>query len=496
MIEILAGRGLADESGEALAVPVFEDLVWGPGADWIAAELGEWLDGYLDEEDFHGKLGELVAVPTGGRLPFQTLFLVGLGGDLDMERLRQAAGTLGRRASRTIDVATTLHQVDLDGAAAAVTEGFLLAQYRFDKYRSEPKPAKTERLRYVGEGAAAAVGASAGARVVADAVMLVRDLVNEPAAGKSPETMAGLASEIGRQAGIAVTILDEEQIIAEGLGGLLAVSAGAHRPPRLVRFDYTPDGATTFLAIVGKGIVFDSGGLSLKQAEAMETMKTDMSGAAAVFGAVKAIASLGIPVRVLGITPLTENMPGGGATRPGDVLRARNGKTIEVLNTDAEGRLVLADGLSLAAEAEPDLIVDLATLTGACHIALGDKIAGAWSNHQDTLDQVLAAAARAGERVWPMPLPDDYRKNIDSDVADMKNTGPRYGGAINAALLLREFVGEIPWVHLDIAGPARWPEDEHYQTKGGSGFGVRTLVALAEDLADGLPTSNLQLPTS
>ncbi|MDH3397919.1 MAG: leucyl aminopeptidase [Acidimicrobiia bacterium] len=483
MIEISAGTELVDESGEALAVPVFEDLVLGPGADWIAAQLGAWLDSYLDEEDFNGKLGELVAVPTGGRLPFQTLFLVGLGAELDTERLRQAAGSLGRRASRAVDVATTLHQVDLDGAAAAVTEGFLLAQYRFDKYRSEPKPAKTERLRFIGAGAEDAAEAAIRARVVVDAVITARDLVNEPAGGKSPETMAGLAVEIGSQTGVEVTILDEEQIAAEGLGGLLGVSAGAHRPPRLVQFDYRPDGARSFLAIVGKGIVFDSGGLSLKPAQGMETMKTDMSGAAAVFGAVKAIASLGIPIRVLGITPLTENMPGGGATRPGDVLRARNGKTIEVLNTDAEGRLVLADGLSLAAEAEPDLIVDLATLTGACHIALGDKIAGAWSNHRETLDVVLGAAARVGERVWPMPLPDDYRKNIDSDVADMKNTGPRYGGAINAALLLKEFVGEIPWVHLDIAGPARWPEDEHYQTKGGSGFGVRTLVALAEDLA-------------
>jgi leucyl aminopeptidase len=483
MIEISAGTGLVDESGEALAVPVFEDLVWGPGADWMAAQLGDWLDAYLEEEDFNGKLGQLAVVPTGGRVPFQTLFLVGMGAELDTERLRQAAGSLGRRASRTVDLATTLHQVDLDGSAAAVTEGVLLAQYRFDKYRSEPKPAKTERLRFVGEGAEAAVRAAQRALVVVESVILARDLVNEPAAGKSPETMANLAAEIGDQAGIQVTTLDEEEIAAAGLGGLLGVSAGAHRPARLVQFDYRPEGATGFLAIVGKGIVFDSGGLSLKTAEGMETMKTDMSGAAAVFGAVRAIALLGIPIRVLGITPLTENMPGGGATRPGDILRARNGKTIEVLNTDAEGRLVLADGLSLAAEAEPDLIVDLATLTGACHIALGDKIAGAWSNDQETLDGVLAAAARVGERLWPMPLPDDYRKNIDSDVADMKNSGPRFGGAINAALLLKEFVGEVPWVHLDIAGPARWPEDEHYQTKGGSGFGVRTLVALAEDLA-------------
>jgi leucyl aminopeptidase len=228
--------------------------------------------------------------------------------------------------------------------------------------------------------------------------------------------------------------------------------------------------------------VFDSGGLSLKTAEGMETMKTDMSGAAATLAAVEAIARLGIPVRVLGITPLTENMPGGAALRPGDVLKARNGKTIEVLNTDAEGRLVLADGLSLAVEAGPDLIVDLATLTGACMVALGEEIAGLFGTG-GAPEKVQQAAATAGERVWPLPLPVDYRKKIDSEVADMKNTGPRYGGAINAALLLKEFVGEVPWAHLDIAGPARASETAHYVAKGGTGFGVRTLVSLAESLA-------------
>jgi leucyl aminopeptidase len=236
--------------------------------------------------------------------------------------------------------------------------------------------------------------------------------------------------------------------------------------------------------MVGKGVVFDSGGLSIKPADAMETMKTDMSGAAAVFGAMQAIAELRLPVRVLAIAPLTENMTGGAAMRPGDVLRARNGKTIEVLNTDAEGRLVLADGLSLAVEHHPDLVVDLATLTGACRIALGDEIAGLFGTSGGA-ELVAEAAEAAGERVWVLPLPPDYRKKIDSDVADMKNTGPRYGGAINAALLLKEFVGDTAWAHLDIAGPARSAEVEHYVTKGGTGFGVRTLVALARQMSEG-----------
>lgn len=489
-MNITAGGPLDTEHGEALAVPVYQDRIWGPGADWAAGELGDWLDTFLDEQDFAGKLGEVLAVPTGGRLAFTTLFLVGLGDEVDTETLRKAAGWLGRTAAKTVDVATTLHQVDLDGAARAVTEGFLLGQYRFDTYKSEKQPAKTDKLRFVGdraeEAAAAEAAAEAGvhAQVVADAVALARDLINEPANAKAPAELARKAQQLADASTVTVRILGPEEIAAERLGGLLGVSQGAHNPPRLVEFRYEPENPKAFLALVGKGIVFDSGGLSLKPPAGMETMKTDMSGAAAVFGAVQAIAALGLPVKVLGITPLTENMPGGGAMRPGDVIRPRNGKTVEVLNTDAEGRLVLADGLSLASEAEPDLIVDLATLTGACKVALGEKIGGLWANDEDAAAKVLAAAARAGERFWQMPLPDDYRKNIDSDIADVKNTGPRWGGAINAALFLNEFVADgTPWVHLDIAGPARWPDDEHYQTKGGSGYGVRTLVALAEDLS-------------
>jgi leucyl aminopeptidase len=355
-----------------------------------------------------------------------------------------------------------------------VALGFLLGQYSFQKHRSLPKPARTESLRFVGAVDSALAGAEK-ARVVAGAVAKARDLVNEPSVDKPPEFLAGVAREIGERTGVRVRVYEKDELAAGGFGGLLGVNAGATHPARLVEMWYEPPGAQAFLAIVGKGIVFDSGGLSLKTAEGMETMKTDMSGAAATLAAVEAIATLGIPVKVLGIAPLTENMPGGSALRPGDVLKARNGKTIEVLNTDAEGRLVLADGLSLAAEAGPDLIVDLATLTGACMIALGEEIAGLFGTG-GAPEKVRLAAEAAGERVWCMPLPADYR---------MKNTGPRYGGAINAALLLKEFVGDVPWAHLDIAGPARAAEAGHYLAKGGTGFGVRTLVALAESLAAG-----------
>jgi leucyl aminopeptidase len=278
---------------------------------------------------------------------------------------------------------------------------------------------------------------------------------------------------------VAVEIIDEVEAAERGFGGLLAVNAGSDQPARMLVLRYAPDGAQRSIALVGKGIVFDSGGLSIKAANMMEEMKTDMAGAAAVIGAVKAIAELGLAVGVVGITPLTENLTGGSAQRPGDVLRAYNGKTIEVLNTDAEGRLVLADGLALAAEMEPDLIVDVATLTGASKVALGASIAALFGNDEGAIADVEAAAAFAGEKVWRMPLEAEYRSAIDSTIADMKNTGDRYGGAIHAALLLNEFVADRPWAHLDIAGPARAAKADHYITPGGTGFGVRTLVALA-----------------
>jgi leucyl aminopeptidase len=480
MTDIVGGAELENESGELLAIPVFVDRIWGPGGDWVVDQMGASFEGYLDDVGFEGKVGQVVAFPTGGRIDFRTVMLVGLGDETDLEGVRRAAGWIGRRAMKVRDVATTLPAVDVEGAAAATVEGFLLGQYSFDRYQSKPEIAATATLRFV--GSEVSLDGIERSRILAKAVAWARDLVNEPAGGKSPETLAAMAVEVSRDLPVTVEVMDQDQISQERLGGLMAVAAGSSRPPRLVVLRYEPENAGAFLALVGKGITFDSGGLSLKPAAGMETMKTDMSGAAAVLASVRAIAELGLPVRILAITPLTDNMPGGSATKPGDVLTARNGKTIEILNTDAEGRLVLADGLSLAAEAEPDLIVDIATLTGACHVALGDKIAGLWSTSDDAIARVRSAAERAGERVWHMPLPDDYRKNIDSDIADMKNTGPRFGGAINAALLLKEFAGDDPWVHLDIAGPARWPDDEHYQSKGGSGFGVRTLVALAEDM--------------
>jgi leucyl aminopeptidase len=281
-------------------------------------------------------------------------------------------------------------------------------------------------------------------------------------------------------------------VVAPPTSDFGSVTAGAARGARLaesVAFardlvneppsSLTPQKFADTLALVGKGITFDSGGLSLKTAGGMETMKTDMGGAAAVLGAMDAAAALGARIRITAFTPLTENMPGGSAIKPGDVLTTRKGKTIEVLNTDAEGRLVLSDGLTLAAESGPDAIIDLATLTGAAVVALGKEIAGLLGNRDELIDQVHAAGDRAGEPNWPLPLPDDYRSHIDSEVADMRNMGrPGQAGSISAAMLLREFVDSVPWAHLDIAGPARSDENSRYLAKGATGFGVRTLVAL------------------
>lgn len=479
MIEFASGT--LEGAADALVVGVGADLALDPAARW-AVEAMPWMADRFERHEFSGKTGQKLAVASGGAVPFTDVVFVGLGADPDAEALRRAMGSAVRHLERSTSIATSLHGASADGAGA-VAMGALLGAYRFDRHKSEAKPNRVSSISFI-DGDDAALAAARDAAIIADAVMLARDLVNESAMYKSPEVLAGVARDMASEVGIGIRVLDESEIEAERLGGLRGVSLGATNPPRLVEFRYEPDGAQAFLAIVGKGIVFDSGGLSIKPANSMETMKTDMSGAAAVFGAMKAIARLGLPVKVVGITPLTENMPGGAALRPGDVLHTRNGKTIEVLNTDAEGRLVLADGLALAVEQDPDLVVDLATLTGACMVALGRKIAGVFGT-DDAVEQVRAAADAAGERVWHMPMPDDYRSLIDSDVADMRNTagGERYGGAITAALLLKEFAGDGPWAHLDIAGPARAADTDGYALKGGTGFGVRTIVELARRMA-------------
>ena len=414
---------------------------------------------------------------------------------MTLEGLRRAAAALVRRASKVKVVATTLldaapSDAGREPAAQAVAEGAALGAYRFLRYKEKAEAPAVEQLLVLGKRDRAVQAALDRGAAVAGAVAWARDLVNEPAGTLTPSVLAEEASRAAEQGGLSIEVLDEVAIANEGLGGLLGVSLGSEQPPRLIKLTYEPDGrARGTVALVGKGITFDSGGLSLKPAEGMETMKTDMSGAAAVIGAMSVLRETGVQTKVIAFVPATENMPGGRAIKPGDVLKIRNGKTVEVLNTDAEGRLILADGLSLAAEEQPDAVIDLATLTGACIVALGLKVAGLMGNHDAWVDQVRRAADRAGESVWPLPLPQEYRKDIDSEIADLKNIGGgRWAGALTAGLFLSEFTGDIPWAHLDIAGPARAQADDGYVLKGGTGFGVRTLVEVLSAFESPKPT--------
>jgi leucyl aminopeptidase len=421
----------------------------------------------LDRQGFTGKVGQVADLDQG-------LIAVGLGEEASADTLRWAAGSLARHLGTVERIGSGLHDVDIAGSTRAVVEGLILGGYTFGRYKSSSSKDVVVELPGADSRQVAA------GQIVSEAEVFARDLINTPAGDKAPEVLARLIAEQAAAVGVRAEIWDEGKIAAERLNGLLSVAAGSHRPPRFVRLSYLPRRAERSLALVGKGIVFDSGGLSLKTAEGMETMKTDMSGAAAAAAAMLGAARLKLPINLEAYLPLTENMPGGGATRPGDVITYRNGRTVEVLNTDAEGRLVLADGLILAAEGSADLIVDIATLTGAQRIALGDRVGAALGSEQADVELLVAAGAVAGERFWPMPLVDDYSHLIRSDLADVKNTGGRYGGVITAALIMRPFVDGKRWVHLDIAGPARAETAYAWFPKGGTGFGTRTLIALAE----------------
>jgi leucyl aminopeptidase len=468
----------------AVHVPKGGDL--GSAAELLDAAIGGGLAAFVAETGFEGKLGETLAIPTGGGLRAKAALLVGVGDptELTVDGVRRAAAAIARRASKVTSVATTLATagptLDVADAAQAVAEGLVLGAYQYLEYKRDVTPTKLRKVTVIAAGGAPVRAAVEHGARIGEAVSWARDMVNTPSQDKSPADMVAAARSLLRGKGVSVQVLDVKQLQAQRMGGVLGVGQGSEQTPRFLKITYAPSGARgKALAFVGKGVVFDSGGLSLKPPGGMETMKTDMSGGAAVIAAMSSLADLGVKTRITGYVPLVENMPSGTAMRPGDVLKIRNGKTVEVLNTDAEGRLILADALSLASEEKPAAVIDLATLTGACMVALGDKIAGLMGNDDDWSEQVRAAADRAGEPVWPLPLPTEYRKQLESEVADIKNIGGSYGGALTAGLFLQEFVDGAPWVHLDIAGPARAGADDGYVTKGGTGFGVRTLIELA-----------------
>jgi leucyl aminopeptidase len=480
-----------DTDADALVIGIFQ------GADGPVPTLGtDQIDvtAALTALGATGKLEEITKIPTADRLATPVVAAVGLGAapspeDSEryryLERLRRAAGVATRDLSsgriRRIAIALPADQPD---EAEAVALGALLGSYAFRKYRtSAADHGDVELILYTAQEAAVS-----RARIRAEAMTLVRDLVNTAPADLVPADLAAAAERVATASGLGVQVLDEDELAKQGFGGILAVGMGSVHPPRLVRLEYTHPDATGTVVFAGKGITFDSGGLSLKPPKSMETMKADMSGAAAVLGALQAIAALGPAVNVVGYLPLAENMPGGAAQRPSDVITIYGGKTVEVLNTDAEGRLVLADALARSGADSPGLVVDVATLTGAQTVALGNRTAGVMASDEALAAEVAGAAKRAGEAMWPMPLPEELRKGLDSAVADIANVAQdRAGGMLVAGHFLREFApAGVPWVHLDIAGPAYNDGGAYgYISKGGTGAAVRTLVQIATDAAEG-----------
>ncbi len=486
---------LAEADAVVIGVlPGADGPVPAPGSADVDEALGGSLAATLAALGATGQPEEVTKIATGGRLTAPLIAAVGLGGEpgrpAEAEALRRAAGAAVRALLGAPAVAggpriALALPVGDDTQAEAVAFGGLLGGYSFGRYR-RGGPGSTV-LTLLGADPAAA-GAIRRAEVLAAAVTLVMDLVNTPPSDLVPTALAAEAERVAAACGLDAEVLDEKALAENGYGGILGVGQGSVHPPRLVRLEYAPPGAERTVVFAGKGITFDSGGLSLKPSKSMETMKSDMGGAAATLGAMQAIAELRPAVRVVGYLPLAENMPSGTAQRPSDVLTTYGGTTVEVLNTDAEGRLVLADALARSAADSPDLLVDVATLTGAQLVALGPRISGVMANDDAVRDGIVDAAQRAGEAMWPMPLPGELRKGLDSTVADLANVaGDRFGGMLVAGLFLREFVpAGVRWAHLDIAGPAFNEGAPYgYTPKGGTGAATRTLVQIALDVADG-----------
>ena len=465
------------------------------GGEDVGEAYGRKLRPLLATLGVTGKPGEAVKVPTSGTITSPLLVLVGLGKDPGTVAVRRAAGVAARAVTNAASVAIAL-PADTPELVRAVTEGYELGGYTFTRYKKDTRKDSTEAGSVSVLSPAArrqeAITAFEEARIVSRAVAGVRNWVNVPPGDLTPPAFADAVAAAGKELGkghgpkVKINVLDESELAELGCGGILGVGAGSSAPPRLVELSYSPDGATTHLALVGKGVTFDSGGLTIKPAQSMGEMKSDMAGAAAVVQATFAIAALGLPVKVSTFVPMAENMVSGSAIRPGDVLTMYGGTTVEVLNTDAEGRLILADALVRATEAEPDVLIDVATLTGHMVIALGDRLAGVMGT-PEIVERVVAAGAAAGEAQWPMPIPEVMDERIHSSkIADLKqHDWVRWGGGLYAAAFLREFTGGLPWAHVDIAGPAfnsggAWG----HVTSGGTGFAVATLVDYARGLVD------------
>lgn len=483
---IASDQSCLDWTGDCLLIGLSEESLPLTG---ILSDLNDKVSGMLqtliEEEAFEGKAGTTALTRLGPDSRVKKIGVVGLGSSdsMDLEGLRKGAATAARTAQKakckSLGISFPVWNNAQSLTVQALTEGAILALNKDNRFKSEPDKNKTELeqvhlLSFQGEEEAIAK-----AKLVCQGVVLARELVAAPPNVVTPEKLADTAAEIAKSHGLKLEVLEREQCEELGMGAYLGVAKASDLPPKFIHLTYQPSGtAKRKLAIIGKGLTFDSGGLNLKPAgSGIEMMKVDMGGAAAVLGAAKAIAQIQpADVEVHFISAATENMVSGHAMRPGDILTASNGKTIEVNNTDAEGRLTLADALVFAEKLGVDAIIDLATLTGACVVALGDDIAAIFSQDDDLSSALTAAAKTSGEKMWPMPMEEKYFEGLKSVVADMKNTGPRAGGSITAALFLKQFIKETPWAHIDVAGPVWTDKESGYNNPGATGYGVRMLV--------------------
>ena len=495
----VTGGDITRSTADAIIVNLFEGVASpGGGTGAIDQALGGAITRLIAQGDIRGKAGELTLIHTMGKIPSPRVVVAGLGKskDFDIDAVRNLAANVTRfvRKPGVKTVATLAHGAGIGGldpaaCAQAVAEGTLLGAYRFTRHKAPDEDrAELTSVTIVESDAAKLPGMqSSGARglIVAEATNIARDLANEPSNHLTPTDLADRASALAEEAGVEFEVLERADMEAKGMGSLLSVARGSAQPPKLIRMSYRGRaGAGYDLALVGKGITFDTGGISIKPAANMEAMKADMTGAASVIAALAAIAKLKPRINVVAIAPCTENMPGGNASKPGDVVTAMNGRTIEIINTDAEGRLVLADALCWAKELGATHILDVATLTGAVTTALGDVCVGIMTNNDAFCAQLEAASSLAGEKTWRLPMFKEYDEYIKSDVADQINTTKRGAGTIAGAKFLEPFVGDTPWVHMDIAGVDNMPADKGWIAKGASGYSVRAMINLAVAMAE------------
>ena len=491
-LTVQAGNPL-EWSTPALVVGCITEPTGTPLFDAVNTALGGLPARMYESKEFSGKRGTVKAIHTLGALPAQQVMLVGVGDakEITPERIRQAAGAAVQAlvAAKISSAASVLHQsASMTGLLEASLEGFSLGAYRYDCYKTKDRqPVVLEKVTALctdAETANRAALAAERVRMVCDAVRMARDLISAPGNVATPFHLAEKALEIGGQYGIHCTILHKEELEQLGMGALLAVGQGSQYPPRMVVMEY--QGAETTgnpTALVGKGITFDTGGISLKPGANMDLMKQDMAGGAAVLGAMQAAAALKLPINLVALIPLAENMPDGRACKPGDIVTTLSGQTVEINNTDAEGRLILCDALQYVQRFTPAAIIDLATLTGACVVALGHNATGAMGNDSELFSALAKAGDATGERLWELPLWEEYGELMKSDIADLKNSGGPHAGTISAGWFLKQFVGTYKWVHLDIAGTAWEDKGRHYLPKGATGVGVRLLVEYLRTIA-------------